>query len=381
MKANGTQEKNDVNPEKAETPHEEFILELMSGKSVHDYPNYGSGDIQEKRKKIISSALEGRENKKIRPCSRASKKNDLDDLKTRSKIFARILREIGCKDGAPICCIMRNSIDFFTALGGIKYAGCKALPVDPSQPINQIQSIIFESKTEWLIVDRSAKPLLGTEILGDDSLNVAWMDSAEMIPENCFPEFARDNIDHISMYPVFPEPDKSEPAITFHAFDKNKLKKNIFTHGDIKKVISSILETINIYSDSKIAGLMSCNSPAVLLEVMCLFHCKAPLFLFDSYQRNYGSFFIRKINRLKITHLLLEAETVKSLLPQILSVDIVSSNVDRMVLWGEKLSEKMVNGLRTIFPNAMINIVSTDSDKNLSIHTANQYASRLVHSS
>lgn len=392
MKANSSQENNDINPKRANTLHEEFILELMNGESMNDYPKNRSSEIQKKQeqlKQLIEWVCSRHEKKPgsasksgirghTRHSSRAAK-NELNDLKSRSKIFARILREIGCEEGATVCCIMSNSKDFLTALLGIKYAGCKALPMALDQPLNHIQSLIFDSSTEWLVVDRSARFLLETENLGQNSLNIAWMDSPESIPENCYPEFTRDNIDHISMYPVYSEPDKTEPVITFQTFDEKqgRLKKNTFTQKDIDKVVSPILEILNICSESKIAGWMSCHSPSVLLEAGSLSRCDASFFLFDPSQEKFGNDFIRKINDLEITHLFMQSEILKESLPQVLAANTVNSNVNEVVLWGRPSGE-ILNRLNTVFPGATFYTVSMDRDKNISIRIASKSAFQFI---
>lgn len=300
-----------------------------------------------------------------------------EELEDRSKTFARILKDSGCRAGEPVCCIMNKSIDFFITIWGIRYAGCTSIPIDPNQQANLIQSVILESGAEWVMVDRWAEPLLRTVSLGKSPLNLGWMDSTDMIPDNCLPEFVRDNIDHIPMRPVLSEPDEEQPVITFNIVNDGQLIKNTFTGSEINNFISPIFDIVGIDSGSKVAGLMSGCSPSFLLETMSLFWLGATVFLFDPFPQGFEEELIKEIDEQQITHLLLEAGAAEKFTEKN-SLEITTRpRVQEVIIWDKISSEKKLSGLKEIFPDSKIYEICRDPDENLCIY-ANNSATRFT---
>jgi hypothetical protein len=137
------------------------------------------------------------------------------------------------------------------------------------------------------MVDRSAEPLLRSVGPGQSRLNFGWMDSTEMIPDACLPEFVRDNIDHIPMRPVLSEPDKEQPVISFYIENDTQFIKNTFTEDKINNFISPIFDIVGIDSGSKVAGVMPGYSPSFLLEIMRLFWLVSTVFIYNSFQVDF----------------------------------------------------------------------------------------------
>lgn len=286
---------------------------------------------------------------------------DLEELENRSKIFARILSEFGCAEGDPVCCIMNNSIDFLIALRGIMYAGCVCIPVNPQLPPDRIQSIILESSSQWLIADRCARPLLKNQDLGRDSLSVGWMDELERLPEGCLPEFVKANINHISLHLILHEPEEKEAVVTFYGINGERgLNKTCFLWKDVQGITKPMFKFLQLDSNSKVAGLMSCNSGAVLLETMSLFHRGARLSLFDSAQ-GFTTELFSEIYDQKISHLFIDSNALHENSGHKLPRNIVCPSVEKLVLWGEQPCESVLDRLKSVFPNAGIFGIAEES--------------------
>lgn len=297
-----------------------------------------------------------------------SEEINYNDVEIRSKILAQILWDSGCRKNDPICCVMNKSTDFLIVLKSIDYADCINVPINPDQPIDHIQSVIFDSGAEWLIADRKAQALLKSDIFKGKRLNIGWMDSIEKLPDNCFPEFVRDNIDHVSLRPVLHEVEERASAITFYShIYSDELKKQSWSKEQIEKFTVPILEFVGIDSNSKVAGLMDCDSPSVLLEAMTLFNMGSRLFYFTTDRNAELERLIDKIQQYQITYLLLGSDTMEKLAEKSLPNELTCSGIDTVLVWGDLSSENSPGRFREKFPNATVFKVVRSSERRLCI--------------
>lgn len=318
-------------------------------------------------------------NRTMHAVNKKSEEISLHAAEERSKILAQILWDSGCRKGDSICCVMSKSLDFLIALRGIQYANCKSVPINADRPVDYIQSVIFESGAGWIIADRSAEAVLGSDFPQDKMPNLGWMDSVEMIPASCVPEFVRDNIDHISLRSLINETDRTEPAIIFYrSYDSEECRKHAFSKRQIEHFAIPILEFAGIDSKSKVAAMMDCDSPSLLLETTSMFNMGARLCFFD-FNPNHSSSIERlrsEILREQITHLFLESSALDRMARKSFLRDPGCSHVFTTVLWGEVSSLDVLARFKKTFPNSKIFKVIKDSERRLTVQVNEIFSHR-----
>lgn len=319
------------------------------------------------KKQISSICYHG--NNKTNILHTKSEEISQKDVEIRSKIFAQMLKDSGCKKEDVICCVMGKSTDFLISLKGIQYAGCISVPINPYQTVDHIQSVIFESGARWIIADRRAEPVLSSDFHQQKIMNVGWMDAIDKIPAGCLPEFVRDNIDHSSLHPVLFESDDTESAITFFGNQNtNQIKNYSFSKKKIEKFAIPILEFLGVDSNSKVVGLMNCDSPSVLLEIMSLFYMGSRLFLFNSDRLPNIERLKSEIQQQQITHLFLETATIGELVKKSFLRNPGCPSVITTVIWGKRPTENTLARFKKTFPNTTIFKVTEGPEQQLSVH-------------
>lgn len=296
---------------------------------------------------------------------------NFEELENKSKILGLILKESGCDQGDPICCLMEKSPYFWITIRGIEYAGCVSVPLNPEEPVYRIHSAIFETGAQWVIADKNAKHVLNNGMCGRQWVNIGWMDTTKDLPSNCYPEFVRDNINDIGLRPVLPEPDNSTPIISFNSLKKEENSSSLFgsfNQSQLENFIVPILEFAGLDSQSRVIGMMSPGLASFLLEYSSMFLIEAQLFMGQTVQKFYSEELYKEIQRQNITHLLLESQDIEKFIRTPMGENMVFPTIKSTVIWGEISSKSKIYKLNNIFPNADIYKITRGTARRLWVH-------------
>jgi amino acid adenylation domain-containing protein len=76
-----------------------------------------------------------------------------NELENESNNLANFLISSGASKGAIVAVLAEDTISVITAILAIMKAGCAFVPLDPSTPVNRIETMMTEVSAEWFIVE------------------------------------------------------------------------------------------------------------------------------------------------------------------------------------------------------------------------------------
>lgn len=323
-------------------------------------------------------------NKGSNPCIYSdNEKINLDEILARSKALARILKEVGCRKGDSLCCLMSKSIDFLICVFGIRLAGCICVPVDPDSSLDYLQAIILECDANWLIADEQASPHLETLELTYNSLNLGWMGNRENLPLGVYPEFVRDNISSYKVKTANIEFNNSMPAFVFSISQKIDEVRGVFlNNAHAEELMREVIDLMNVKQGDRFAGFLPVHSPEVLVELLSPFYTYSHLYLFDSDFWLSPLKLFQRIKQEKITQIIVRSEALEHLSTEHVKWSEKCPELRQIAIWGKLPTRKSIEILKSICPRSEIkNFYSLPNRASVSDHVLHKRVEAIKNSS
>lgn len=177
---------------------------------------------------------------------------------------ARYLQYVGAQKGDCIAICLNRSIETMELLIAILKIGCIYVPIDPDYPINRINYILFETKTNIVFVEEG----FNQKSIETNKCNVIEIKDLD----NKIKEFSNENL-NIEINP------NDLAYIIFTSGTTGKPKGVMIEHIGICNMVSGLNEGWKVSSDSKVLQFASLSFDASIAEIFITFLSGAELVL------------------------------------------------------------------------------------------------------